>query len=117
MASNRAKGNYYEKKSKDFLESKGYQVERALAKIFWLHGRPISQHHDFFGLFDLIAVKEEEVLFVQVKFEGETHEGSSLYGEKMAKMKAFSAPLGSKILHTWKLKGRKAVLEVEEVGV
>lgn len=71
--SSKSKGDYYERKAQAQLEAEGYEVERAHAKVVWIPDgkggrRPISQHHDFFGKFDLIAVKKDEVRFIQVKF-------------------------------------------------
>jgi len=79
MASKKAIGAYYENKAKKMLEAEGYIVERALPKTVWIPGkggrRPISIHHDFFGLFDLIAIKEKEVRWIQIKFLGKGSEG------------------------------------------
>jgi len=71
MPSAREKGNELERKAKAELEAQHYRVERALAKIVWIPGpggkrRPISQAHDFFGAFDLIAVKRGQQRWVQV---------------------------------------------------
>jgi Holliday junction resolvase-like predicted endonuclease len=73
--SSRTKGNAYELKSRKMLEKDGYLVEKANARILWIGGRPISKHHDFFGLFDLIAVNSQEVRFIQVKFLDEESHG------------------------------------------
>lgn len=65
----RDRGNAYEKEVKAILEEKGYVVERALPKLVWIPGRkaPISQSHDFFGCWDLIAKKAgERTLWIQV---------------------------------------------------
>lgn len=67
--SSRSRGNSFEMEARKLFESKGYQVERALAKLIWIPGRrvPISQSHDFFGLWDLIAKKlDERTFWIQV---------------------------------------------------
>lgn len=65
----RSRGNAFEVEVKKIYEAAGYQVERALAKLIWIPGRkfPISQSHDFFGLWDLIAKKKgEPTYWIQV---------------------------------------------------
>lgn len=97
----KSKGTYYEMKSKKYMEAGGCVVERALAKVVWIHGRPISIKHDFFGLFDLICVdKLGEVWFIQVKYKGEK---TSIHGLKKLKedMQNFPAKKNHKRLHTW----------------
>ena len=106
------RGKYYEAKSKKRLEEGGWIVEKAIPKVIWIKGRPISMHHDFFGLFDLIAVYEDQVRFIQVKFMGEnTHESG--FAELREKIKKFH-PGGE--LWIWKKKGRKAELSIEFLG-
>lgn len=57
----RAKGSRNEKKAKDLLESEGWLVERVK------NCGKFQKQVDFFGLFDLIAIREGQVLLVQVK--------------------------------------------------
>jgi hypothetical protein len=67
--STRDKGNRWEKEVKAILESQGYVVERALPKFVYIPGRkfPISQSHDFFGAWDIIAkLSGEKTLWIQV---------------------------------------------------
>ena len=52
-----ARGRYFELKAKRELEKFGWLVERAPMTRF---------RHDFFGLWDLIAVKNNRVVFIQV---------------------------------------------------
>ena len=111
--STNSKGTYYEKKSMDILEKRGYRVERALPKVIWVKGRPLSIHHDFFGLFDLIAVRPDGMLFVQVKYYGEnTHARGK---EDVKGALEFPAPVHSKLMHLWRKQGNKAVLEELEI--
>lgn len=65
MTTTTAKGKYYEKKVQDELKSMGALVEPARAKIIWIKGRPISLHHDFFGLFDGIAIPTRGMWFMR----------------------------------------------------
>lgn len=90
MVSTRKRGAYYENKAKEHLELMGYEVERALPKTIWIKGKTISLHHDFFGLWDLIAVSPSTILFVQVKYEGvKTNEN---WQEKRKLMEKFAVP-------------------------
>ncbi|HOM27321.1 MAG TPA: hypothetical protein PKV21_07430 [bacterium] len=64
------KGNYYKKKTKEFLEKQGYVVEY-LEKIqrIYTKGKLIFVKRDLFGA-DLIALSKQKCLFIQVKSGG-----------------------------------------------
>jgi Holliday junction resolvase-like predicted endonuclease len=72
----KGKGAYYERKALKLLESEGWLCERARAITVWIKGQPRSIKHDFFGLYDIIAVKARKLRFIQVKFLGENSHGS-----------------------------------------
>lgn len=61
-----AKGRAHEKEVAAILEAQGYMVERARALYVWLKGGPMAVRHDFFSCIDVIAVKADEVRFIQV---------------------------------------------------
>lgn len=67
MASNRAKGASFEIKIKKYLESVGWQVERAKPAWRWTPHGGFGGPNDFFGCFDLICVHPNRffVLFIQ----------------------------------------------------
>ena len=48
------------------LQEKGYAVARATLKPVKVKGKWVSAQNDFFFSFDLIAVKDNEVRFIQV---------------------------------------------------
>lgn len=108
------RGKYYEKKSKELLESQGYKVEQAKAKLVWIKGRPLALSHDFFGLFDLIGIRPDGIKLVQVKFKSESNDSG--LGEIRNKMTAFPAPVATKELHIWKMNGRRAELIIEAIS-
>ena len=58
----REKGTVYENMAASYLEEKGYQI---LEKNFYSH----------FGEIDLIAKKEEVIIFVEVKYRKSTQKG------------------------------------------
>ena len=60
------KGKGFELEVRKILEAKGYTVETAINKTIFIKGRIISVAHDFFGLWDGMAVKDEEIMFYQV---------------------------------------------------
>lgn len=61
------KGDTIEGRAKRILEGMGYAVEKARPVRAWVDGRVISKAHDYWGAFDLIAVKPgARILFVQV---------------------------------------------------
>jgi len=112
MMTTRQKGNYYELKSKALLEKQGFSVERALAKVIWIGKRPISMHHDFFGLFDLIAINSRGFRLVQVKYQDkETH---GWLAETRKGIAEFPSPSDTKELHIWKQKsiGKRKIAEL-----
>ena len=50
MKSNRAKGNYYAKKTKDLLEKEGWVVANTeTTKMAWIKGRMIPIHTDIWA--------------------------------------------------------------------
>jgi Holliday junction resolvase-like predicted endonuclease len=60
-------GNMLERKYMDLLVSQGYVVERAIRRIIKKgNNKFLNIGSDFFGLFDLIALKDNKILFVQV---------------------------------------------------
>lgn len=71
MKSNKAKGDYYRRKTVKYLEDLGYQVAtiEKLQRCF-IKGRPIFLKKDVFGA-DLLAMNSEKIIFVQVKFSSE----------------------------------------------
>lgn len=59
MINKRAKGRAIELKAKKILQADGYLVEKKNASRF--------QSDDFWGIYDLVAVKERTVRFIQIK--------------------------------------------------
>lgn len=69
MSSSKAKGNYYQKKTKDWFEMEGYTVyimENKRSIFLPKTGRVIYQTYDIAGC-DLMAMNGKEILFIQVK--------------------------------------------------
>lgn len=68
MPKNRsAQGKGYEREVIKIMEAEGWTVEQAINKtIFIGPGRIISVAHDFFGLWDLMCIKGNTLLFIQV---------------------------------------------------
>ena len=64
--SNVGKGNYYERRAKKELEKEGWLVEKAPKVLKWFSGRCVTAKHDYFGLWDLICVKNRVTKYVQV---------------------------------------------------
>lgn len=104
LASNRARGNAFEKRIQEYLESIGYAVERARAKIIWIPGgivngkkqlRPISTSHDHFGCCDLIGIHPDRpfTIFIQTTL-------GSLTGRK-EKMQNFKWNLSAQRVQVW----------------
>lgn len=59
MVNTKEKGNRNERKAVDRLETQGYKTERPVETRY--------NRTDFFNLFDIIAVKEDSIKFIQVK--------------------------------------------------
>lgn len=81
MASNRARGRARELKVKHWLEAQGYDVQIAPTPSRW------ARQTDMFGLWDLIAVNEKEILAVQVKMNK-----NHTYGKALDKHRAWKCP-------------------------
>lgn len=71
MPSNAQKGNYYRKRTVDWLVDKGYAVAQLemQRRVHRPGGPPLFVKRDQLGC-DLLAVSAEHTLFVQVKFCG-----------------------------------------------
>lgn len=61
------RGDYLMRKCADQLVAEGYLVEKA-KKVRW-------SQQDFFGLWDIIAVKQGEIRFVQVSAKADYDKG------------------------------------------
>lgn len=56
-----------EKKAKAELEEQGYLVDKAWLEASYIGpGKPVAKRRDFFHAFDLLAVRDNEVRFIQV---------------------------------------------------
>jgi len=70
--SDRTKGAALEKRVQLYLQTNGYLVDRARSSVVWVPNKqggrfPVSRRVDFFGAFDLIALKRQRpVRLVQV---------------------------------------------------
>lgn len=108
----KSRGTGAEDRSKKLMEERGYQVEKARAKVVWIHGRPISLPYDFFGAFDLICVKETDFVMIQVKSSAIGRIDGHL-AEARRKILDVPAPPGTRLLHKWE-KNEKNRWEVTE---
>lgn len=106
----RSVGNYYEKKSVEYLKRMGYLCERTRSKVIFIKGRPISLHADMFGCIDIIGIKTSGVVFVQVKFLGEN--GTHVSAQARKDLAALPAPLGSVCLHIWRTGAKEPEIEI-----
>ena len=62
----RAKGKVIEKHAENILINDGWLVEKAKPKLMFIGpGKMISKEHDLWGKWDLMGVKEQQVIFVQ----------------------------------------------------
>lgn len=95
MASTRQKGRAKEIKTRNWLLDLGYEV--CLTPM----PNKFSKKNDMFGLWDLIAVDNDEVRFIQVK-------SRKIYGKELDKYREFPVPEScTKEIWVWK-KGARA---------
>jgi len=94
MSSTRSRGRATELKAKHWLERQGYEVQIAPMPTRW------SRQNDFFGLWDLIAIKPDEILFVQVKMNR-----NSIYGKSLNAHREWRCP-ANKICLLWEPRAR-----------
>lgn len=91
MSSNRARGRALELKVKRYYEALGYNCQLAPMPTRW------SLQNDLWGLWDVCAVRSDEILFLQVKMNR-----SSTYGKKLDEHRMFVCPPNCrKILVLW----------------
>jgi len=110
MKSTRSTGVYYENRSKLYLEKMGYKVEKFYARLAFFGGKPHAMHHDGWGCVDMIGIRRDSVVFVQVKFLGVGSHGS--LAETRRKLAALPAPAGSVWLHVWSSGAHKPECEM-----
>lgn len=89
----RAKGKRNERKARKQLEEEGFQV---VAPNYSRYG-----YTDFFNLWDLIAVNDKQVRFVQVKSNK-----NDCYGKKLMKYADFPCPPNC-TKEVWLIENRK----------
>lgn len=63
----RAKGHKAENEARDLFESRGYRVQVAQRTTVFTGKFYVSKDNDYFNLFDLIAINEPHIIFIQVK--------------------------------------------------
>lgn len=61
MTSARAKGLSYVREVKKILDSKGYRVEGPGYKPVWMGKGMRAVHSDYFGVFDLLAIRRGRI--------------------------------------------------------
>jgi len=110
--STRVVGRHHEQNIAKIYEKRGYVVERARASATYIPKlkRVVSVPHDFFGVFDLIAVHPEgQIKFIQVTAD-------SKIKKRLEAMKSVSAiPDNLKFLVVWR-KSRKVYSEINIDG-
>ena len=80
MINKRVKGRKNELKARDILVSAGYEVELTKSPS------KFSKQQDLFGLFDLIAVRETDIRFIQVK------SNKPIYGQELEPYNLWKVP-------------------------
>ena len=97
----RAKGKLLEKRARLILESEGWLVETANPKLMFIGpGKVLSKSHDFFGRWDIIAVRPSVVKFIQV----------STWEEKSGKIKQVAdfPMVGQQEIWLWFSRGKNS---------
>jgi len=97
-----SRGKYIEKKAENKLKEEGYWVE----KVKWVKWQP----KDFFGCWDLIAVNQKHIRFIQVS-AGELSDRSR---QKKEQMLAFPKPPGSQKEY-WHYDKRSKVFKITKL--
>ena len=99
MVNTRRKGRKNELKARDFLLGLGYLVE--LTK----NPSRFQKQQDLFGLWDLMAIRDDGILFIQVK------SNRRVYGKELARYLNFPKPPGCS-LQIWTYWDRKNEPEI-----
>lgn len=105
MKSAAQKGSYYKGKTKKWLEAQGYQVgfmERMF--MLFIKGRMIPMKKDQFAS-DLLAMSEDEIIFVQVKM------GKDHISEARKEFDKFVFPcFAQKWIVAWEMRAREPII-------
>lgn len=67
----KAKGQRIQRKVLDILEADGWQCETARPTYAFICGRAMAIQHDYFSCIDIIALKRQQVRFIQVTVDEE----------------------------------------------
>ena len=110
MKSNRAKGNYYAKKTKDLLEKEGWVVANTeTTKMAWIKGRMIPIHTDIWAS-DLMAMNGKDLIFIQVKSEIDSK--NSHVGDARKEFAKYPFPKYIKrYIYNWKPRQKPEIIE------
>ena len=95
-----------ELRAKKDLEASGYLVERAVSKAIFTPKGFVARSFDFFNCFDLIAVKENEIRFIQVPSSDEAKGDNRTLRAHKKKINDNWPIDGPEIWHYYKIKGR-----------
>ena len=96
MSSTRARGRATERKVKRWLEAQGYDVQLAPMPSRW------ARQTDMWGLWDAVAVREDKILYIQVKMNR-----SHTYGKALDAHRAWKCPpCAEKLLILWEPRKR-----------
>ena len=95
-----------ELRAKKELEASGYLVERAVSKGIFTPKGFVARSFDFFNCFDLIAVKENEIRFIQVSSSDEAKGDNRTLRAHKKKINDNWPIDGPEIWHYYKAKGR-----------
>ena len=95
-----------ELRAKKELEASGYLVERAVSKAIFTPKGFVARSFDFFNCFDLIAVKENEIRFIQVSSSDEANGDNRTLRAHKKKINDNWPIDGPEIWHYYKVKGR-----------
>ena len=105
MPTNKAKGNYYQKKTKEWFEKEGYTVyPMEFARSIYTPKGVIYMKRDIAGA-DLMAMNGEEIIFIQCK----TSKGDINKGIK--ELNAHPYPKDTKkIVVRWELRAKEPTI-------
>ena len=106
MTTNRQKGNYYARRSKEWLEKQGWVVAKTETSRFT--GK-FMMRNDLWGS-DYMAINGKEIMFIQVKFLADEGDSSNVNKAKAEFSKYPFPKCVKRVVHLWRLRKKEPII-------
>lgn len=112
MTTSRQKGNYYARRSKEWLEKQGWVVAKTETSK---NCGAFTIRQDLWGS-DYMAINGKEIMFIQVKFLADEKDTGSVSHAKAEFNKYPFPKCVKRVVHLWRLRKKEPIIiEVEDI--